>query len=368
MRLLILQDYLRAGGTEHQSAVLGHRFAEQGHDTTLLTFRPGGDLALQGSGVRRLSLQPRDSGWNGWAPGLVGTVRAVQPDVVLCMGYYANLYAAWLRKRLPSVRVVGTIRTLHKLPPWLVWSWRALSLVVSNSQAGRTLLTRRFGFAPGRVAVIPNALASRADPAHAGSLRTRQRERLGAAPRTLVLLNVGMFRPGKGQAELIRIASGWSPACDRQLWLVGDGPRLNECRRLARHLPYVRFAGYQADPGPWYAGADAAVLASRMESLPNFLCESQAWGLPVVAYDVGGVRESFVPDASGWAIPYGRRDRFAQALSKIASQDAGRRLAMCTAARGWAQRFDPARQAQAYLECFRRLTGQSAAGGGIRTG
>ncbi|MFM9091816.1 MAG: hypothetical protein ACKOUK_08765 [Verrucomicrobiota bacterium] len=40
MRLLILQDRLRSGGTERQSILLANAFAAAGHVVTLLTFRP----------------------------------------------------------------------------------------------------------------------------------------------------------------------------------------------------------------------------------------------------------------------------------------------------------------------------------------
>jgi glycosyltransferase involved in cell wall biosynthesis len=178
-----------------------------------------------------------------------------------------------------------------------------------------------------------------------------------------------MFRKEKGQAELIRIAADWKPECDWQLWLVGYGPLLDKCRRLARKIPQVRFLGYEADVAPFYAGADAAVLTSTMEGLPNFLCEAQAWGLPVVSYDVGGAKECFEPGVSGYAIPYGRKRAFAEALSVLATQNAENRAAVSTAARRWAQRYDPRRQSQAYLDCFRSLISPGASGGGAdRTG
>ena len=237
MKLLILQDYLRAGGTERQSVALSRFFAAQGHDTTLLTFRPGGDLAPPGGDVRHLSLQRFDSGWNGWAPGLVRELRETQPDIVLCMGYFANVYAGWIQSRLPESRVVGTLRTLHKFPRWLVWSWKALPLLISNTQAGRDMLTNGFQLAPERVVVIPNALTQALDFENVKEHRTRRRERHGAKDRTLVLLNVGMFRKEKGQAELIRIVADWKPECEWQLWLLGNGPLLDKCRRLARKLP-----------------------------------------------------------------------------------------------------------------------------------
>ncbi len=354
MKVIVLQDYLRAGGTERQSVTLSRFFAAQGHDTTLLTFRPGGDLVPPGGDVHHLTLQRFDSRCNGWAPGIIRTLGKTQPDIVLCMGYYANVYAGWIQSRLPNSRVVGTLRTLHKMPQWLVGSWKALPLVISNTQAGRDILTDRFKFAPARVIVIPNALTHALELKNAPGQNARQRERQGARDHTLVLLNVGMFRKEKGQAELIRIVADWKPECEWQLWLLGDGPLLDKCRRLARKLPRVRFLGYEADVAPFYASADVAVLTSKMEALPNFLCEAQAWGLPAVAYDVGGAKECFEPGVSGYAIPYGRKNIMEDALSTLA-RDTEKRAAMSAAARLWAQRFDSRRQSQAYLDCFRSL-------------
>ena len=50
MNIVVLQDYLRSGGTERQSLLLTQAYAAAGHRTTLLTFRPDGALAL-GIGV-----------------------------------------------------------------------------------------------------------------------------------------------------------------------------------------------------------------------------------------------------------------------------------------------------------------------------
>ena len=44
MKILIVQDYLRSGGTERQSVFMATMFAQAGHEGTLLTFRPRGIL------------------------------------------------------------------------------------------------------------------------------------------------------------------------------------------------------------------------------------------------------------------------------------------------------------------------------------
>ena len=45
MKILIVQDYLRSGGTERQTILLANAFAKAEHDVTLITFRPSGPLA-----------------------------------------------------------------------------------------------------------------------------------------------------------------------------------------------------------------------------------------------------------------------------------------------------------------------------------
>src|SRR5271163_1694668 len=73
MKIIVLQDYLRSGGTERHSILLAREFAALGHEASLLTFRPGGALCgTAGPAVR--SLQPFDTGLDWFGPGLLRTV------------------------------------------------------------------------------------------------------------------------------------------------------------------------------------------------------------------------------------------------------------------------------------------------------
>ena len=362
MKILIIQDHLRSGGTERQSVLLANAFAASGHATTLLTFRPGGALAgTVDDAVTHRVLQPLDTRLDWLAPRLLATARRLAPDVVLCMGRMANCYGASLQAALPACAVIGTMRTGKSLPALFRRSLRAVRHIVANSRDARDTLVSRHGLAAERIAVIYNSLVfpapSGADATH--SSRHHLRAEHGATPKTRVLLCVAMFRPEKNQRELVELVSGLDEKLGWQLWLAGDGPARAECERLvaAKNLgPRVKFLGFHRDPTPLYQAADLAVHASWSEALSNFLIEGQAHGLLAVAYEAQGIRECFLPGRTGWAIARDDRAAFRATLSRRISEPQIAHDERAAEARAFARTtFDPARQVAAYLDLFQKL-------------
>ncbi|MEI6862016.1 MAG: glycosyltransferase [Verrucomicrobiota bacterium] len=391
MKILVVQDHLRSGGTERQSVLLAHTFAAAGHATTLLTFRPGGALAATvAPAVARHTLQPFDTHLDWFAPALARFVTHLAPDVILCMGRMANCRAGGLQRRLPHATVIATMRTGKRLPHLYRRSLLLAGHVVANSHEAARVLTAKYAVPPEKITVIHNSLVFPPDSAWdtmtlanpetpsgltpsaptsdipSSALRTPHSSPAGLALRaahhathaTTVLLCVAMFRPEKNHRALVELAARLPRDADWQLWLAGEGETRPACAALAHQLGLagrVKYLGFQADPTPLYSAADIAVLASQSESLPNFLIEAQAHGLPAVACDVGGVRECFLPGQTGWAVPSGDAGAFLAALTPLLT-DPARRTSLASAARGFAREsFSPAKQAAAYLNLFARL-------------
>lgn len=358
MKIIVVQDHLRSGGTERQSVLLANAFASAGHESTLITFRPGGALAQSVSPqVTHVSLQPFDFKVDWAAPGLRSRLKKAAPHVVLCMGRMANCYAGSLQRDLPQTAVIATMRTGKKLPTRYQRSLATVRHIVANSHDARDTLVRDYHVDAARIAVIHNSLIFPA--AIAGPRDLKLRAQFGTRPETVVLLCVAMFRPEKNQRELIEIARELPVDLDWQLWLAGDGPARAECEQLVmtRNLgDRVKFPGFLRDPVPLYRAADLAVHASSSEALSNFLIEAQAHGLPVVAYAAQGIAECFVPERTGWVIPRGHPNAFRAALLRLINAPAAERDALALAAKAFARRtFDPERQVAAYLELFTRL-------------
>jgi glycosyltransferase involved in cell wall biosynthesis len=359
MKILIVQDYLRSGGTERHSVFMATAFAKAGHEVTLLTFRPRGELELD-AGQQPFafrSLQPFDTRLDWFAPGLLRAAEEAAPELVLCMGRMANCYAGFIQRRLPRAAVVCTMRTGKTLPSLFLRSLRLCRHIIANSHVAKRVLTDQHDIPSHQITVIHNPVLSFSDEAAPRNLALRRHH--GANQSTVVLLNVAMFRPEKNQRELIEICAKLPGYVDWQLWLAGEGPARKKCERLAHDLGLgarVKFLGYQSDPSPLYLAADLAVLASQSESLSNFLIEAQLHGLPAVAYDIVGVGECFVPDRSGYLIANLDQAGFVAALDRLIRTPA-QRLRFAEHGRQHARaHFVPEQQIQAHLTLFREVT------------
>ena len=92
----------------------------------------------------------------------------------------------------------------------------------------------------------------------------------------------------------------------------------------------VRFVGEQADATAWIGGADIFVLPSRADAFPLVVLEAMALGRPVVAFDVGGVRQQL--GDTGVLVPPGDPAGLSSAIRQL-SGDEARRVEMGSAGR-----------------------------------
>jgi glycosyltransferase involved in cell wall biosynthesis len=359
MKILILQDRLRLGGTEAQALALGRQWLEAGHDARLVVFRAGGQLAETpaAKNLQAKVLQPFATWLDGWAPGLEKAVADFAPDVVAAFGREANAKLPRLQMLSPRPLLVATLRSGRGQPARF---WRALQgadLVIANARWAADEAIAQ-GVARDKIQVIYSGLVQTplvADPA-AARADWRQRARTPAG--AVVLVCVAGFRPGKGQDVLLSAVAKLPREPSWQLWFAGDGPTLAACKKLTRSLKLndgVRFSGVVKDPAAIYAAADVAVLGSLAEALPNFLIEAQAAGLPIVAIAVGGVPECFAEGLTGLGVPEGEPAALTAALARVIRDEAWRQAAQAPAQARARELFDARRNAARWLEIFQEM-------------
>ena len=102
----------------------------------------------------------------------------------------------------------------------------------------------------------------------------------------------------KGHIDLIRailmLEDDWpEDTLPIHLWLIGDGPLRNELEKEAEKLKthQVSFLGVQQNPWQFIQAADAVVLPSHFEGMPNVVLEAMCLRTPVIATRIGGTSE-----------------------------------------------------------------------------
>ena len=169
--------------------------------------------------------------------------------------------------------------------------------------------------------IIPNGVdMQRFQPASRADAR-----RLFNLPRDVKLIGtVGRLEFVKGQDVLIRSLALLEPHW--HLVLAGDGRQRAALESLVQDLGLserVHFLGQVDAPDQLYPAFDLFCLPSRAEGFPRDVIEAQACGVPVVAADVGGVREAVCP-FTGRLVPANAPDSLANALKESAVQGSQR--------------------------------------------
>ncbi|MGN6555066.1 MAG: glycosyltransferase family 4 protein [Verrucomicrobiota bacterium] len=105
--------------------------------------------------------------------------------------------------------------------------------------------------------------------------------------------------------------------------ILGDGSHRNFCEKLSRELGLadrVSFKGYVPpnELTAYYADAQVAVVSSVWpEPFGAVGLEAMRFGLPVVAFDAGGIKEWLLDGQNGFLVPWMDRAGFARRVEQL---------------------------------------------------
>lgn len=114
-----------------------------------------------------------------------------------------------------------------------------------------------------------------------------------------------------------RVAKSFSHC---SLYIAGDGPLKQELKAKIQGMGLkdrIYLVGVCKDIPTLLYQADALVLSSVWESLPNVILEAMAAGLPIVATDIGGVRELVSDGEDGFLVPCHEPMSLAEAMMHL---------------------------------------------------
>ena len=313
---IVRQRYTPYGGAERFVADALTALAREDVTLTLYTrsWPPGGSVFTP------VVCDPFYLGnvWRDWS--FARAVRAAlakhRPDLIQsheriagCDVFRAGdgVHQVWLEER---ARAMSPLRRVGlALNPYHRYTLRAesqlfadpaLRAVICNSRLIRDQIRQRFGVPEDKLYVIYNAVdAVRFSPATAAQ-RAAARDGYGMPRDATIFALVGSGYDRKGVAPAIA-ALARLPS-NARLIVVGKEKNPARYRRLAEQLGVagrVRFAGPERDVSAVLAAADAFVLPTLYDPLPNACLEAMAAGLPVVTSSQCGAAELLVAHDAG---------------------------------------------------------------------
>jgi glycosyltransferase involved in cell wall biosynthesis len=301
MRILYVINSFDPGGAEHGLLTLIENGFFTGHDLHVLAFCRGrGRLAHRAQEIlgRRLTIaSPAQTltlaAMIRGAARLAGLLSALSPQTVVLSLKQANVVGRFLLNFFPRIHCIAfehigryRARRGEKLYGFVL---RALSGRVDEvwADCADTLTGTRRYFTPRqrREAAVPlfvsDGIAGRSHDYALGAPI-----RIAAAGRLVERKN---FATVIGAVQRLR-----DKGVMIELDIYGDGP---EAARLTAQVAaqdlegFVRLQGYTADWHKAAAGHDLFVNMSDTEGFCIVVAEAMAAGLPVIATDVGGIRD-----------------------------------------------------------------------------
>lgn len=244
--------------------------------------------------------------------------RRARPDVIYAIGIRCAVLLRLLHPLLPRTALVHGIRSSFPEGSALARRMSASERLfgwmtdhyIANSQAGADSLARIAGTPAAKITVIHNGveLPTVSPP------QVRDRAR-----RIVVVANLNRY---KGHLEFLNIVEMVRAAVpDTEVLFIGRDDSAGEVMREVhrrRLASVVQAPGFLATPEPLVATARVFALPStHIEGSPTAVIEALMLGIPVVAYDIGGLPEIVQSGVTGTLVPAGSERQFAEALIQL---------------------------------------------------
>jgi glycosyltransferase involved in cell wall biosynthesis len=272
---------------------------------------------------------------------IVALLRETRPDLV-----HTHTSKAGILGRLAAWKCdIPAVFTAHTwcFAEGTSWKWRLFGApcervaalpggaIINVSEANRDLALR-YRIAPSnRLVTIHNGIPDlQFEPGPVQPVQSQMP----------IVAMVARFAPQKNQAMLLDAAARIS--IPFRILFAGTGPTMVEIIAKAKSLGLdgrTEFLGDRSDIAQLLRAASVFALPTNWEGFPLSILEAMRAGLPVVASDVGGVREAVIEGENGFIAPRGDLDAFTGALERVLTDDILRARMANTSRRMFEQRF-----------------------------
>jgi glycosyltransferase involved in cell wall biosynthesis len=314
--------------------------AARGHAVALVVLRPQErDGFATNLDVVHLNMDRSAVSLMGGLRRGIAFLRGFRPDIIHSHNFHGNMLARAFKLRDRQAVLVSTIHNVYeggwarmmayRLSDRLADRVTAVSDAVAERYVGMKAVSRS------KCVVVTNGIETGEFVPNV-ERRSAMRQQMAVGDE-FVWLAVGRATAAKDHANLMQaFGKVWRELPPSQLWIAGGAPAEGKKTYGAISMPHgaldaVLRLGVRRDIPALLDAADGFVLSSAWEGMPLAVGEAMAMENPVVATDVGGVRE-LVGDA-GVVVPAKDSNALAEAMLAMMRKPCGARAELGRAAR-----------------------------------
>ncbi|WP_282190226.1 glycosyltransferase family 4 protein [Halocatena salina] len=178
-------------------------------------------------------------------------------------------------------------------------------------------------------------------------------EEIDRDPETVIIGAIARLAPQKDPMAILETGARLQRrGTDVTVVIIGSGSLTADCREyIDDHDVDAHLLGFHQHALELLADIDVFLLPSRFEGFPLTVLECLHLGVPIVAYDVGGVSESIVDGETGFLVEPADLDQFVERVEKLVSDD-GLREEMATRSRRRSKQFTVDRMVRDYEDVY----------------
>jgi len=202
-----------------------------------------------------------------------------------------------LRQKYPSLRIVDQVYDhqfgwINRYDPVIAACMDACISAnpnISQAYAARGVPTERIHFVEHAINMQEIDPAQYNIPQHCGRIK----QDLGLPQRKKIITFCARLHPQKRPFDFVELARRFSTDSTLHFLMVGDGPLSDALQQQIDRIGLTNLTrhSFYSPVSDIYAVTDVMVLPSEYEAMPLVVLESLAMGKPVVATDVGYIRD-----------------------------------------------------------------------------
>jgi glycosyltransferase involved in cell wall biosynthesis len=324
LRVMFVQTDMRVGGAEMITANVIRRLDRQRFAPELCCLK---DLGALGESLAdeipvHHSLLASKYDLRVW-PKLTRLLRRRKIDAVITVGAGDKMFWGRLAARYVGVPVI--LSALHSTG-WPDGVGRLNQMLtpitdafIAVAESHGRFLAKNLKVSEDRVAVISNGVDTTRFAPYPDVAAVRNA--LGTGATDPVVGIVAALRPEKNHDLFLAMARQVVNQLPTVRFLIiGDGPCREAIQQRSRELgitDQVRMLGSRDDVPRLLAAMDVFALTSHIEANPVSILEAMSVGRPVVATNVGSIHEAVAEGQTGFLVPPGDADQFAERVLKL---------------------------------------------------